>query len=140
MKKLSLFLSVSLIVAGAAVAYKPAEERSFSEIAASGCMNHDGDFIVRGMVSNATEDTVVLSDPADEARTMALSLPGRGPLARVKGFFSRSKYEATQKRLDELRAERTPVVVTLKCRGNGTPAARNISYTNEDGSAGSISF
>ena len=139
MKKGS-FLFVMLVVASAATAYKPAEERSFSEIAASGCNNRDGDFIVRGMVSNATEDTVVLADPADEASTIPLSLPGRGPLARAKGFFSKSKYEATQKRLEQLRAERTPVVVTLKCRGSGTPAARNISYTNEDGSAGSITF
>ena len=134
------FLFVTLLVATAAMAYRPAEERSFGEIAASGCNNRDGDFIVRGMVSNATEDTVVLADPADEATTMSLSLPGRGPLARAKGFFSRSKYEATQKRLERLRSDHTPVVVTLKCRGSGTPAARNISYTNEDGSAGSITF
>jgi hypothetical protein len=139
-KKGSLFLIAALVASCAAVAYRPAEERSFSEIAASGCTNRDGDFIVRGMVSNATEDTVVLADPTDESSTISLALPGRGPLARVKGFFTRGKYEATQKRLDQLRAERVPVVVTLKCRGNGTPDARNISYTNEDGSAGSISF
>lgn len=130
----------ALAMSCAAMAYRPAEERSFREIAASGCTNRDGDFIVRGMVSNATEDTVVLADPEDEASTISLALPGRGPLARVKGFFTRSKYEATQKRLDQLRSERVPVVVTLKCRGSGTPDARNISYTNEDGSAGSITF
>ncbi|MEO8467556.1 MAG: hypothetical protein ABI640_19705 [Gammaproteobacteria bacterium] len=135
-----MFLSVAFMASCAAMAYRPAEERAFGEIAAGGCNNRNGDFIVRGMVSNATEDTVVLSDPADEASTMSLRLPGRGPLARVKGFFSRNKYEATLRRLEELRAERTPVVVTLKCRGDGAPAARNISYTNEDGSAGSITF
>jgi hypothetical protein len=135
-----LFLALTLLVASAAIAYKPAEERVFGDIAASGCDNRNGDFIVRGMVSNATEDTVVLSDPRDDASTMSLTLPGRGPLARVKGFFSRGKYQAAQHRLDELRADRTPVVVTLKCRGNGTPSARNISYVNADGSRESISF
>lgn len=139
MKRL-LLLSLTLFAVCAANAYKPAEERVFGEIAAGGCTNRNGDFIVRGMVSNATEDTVVLSDPADEASTMSVTLPGRGPLAHVRGFFSKSKYEATQHQLDMLRADHTPVVVTLKCRGTGTPAARNISYTNEDGSAGSITF
>jgi hypothetical protein len=138
--KRMLFLSMTLLVASAALAYKPAEEREFRDIAASGCENRNGDFLVRGMVSNATEDTVVLSDPSDEASTMSVTLPGRGPFAHVRGFFSNSKYEATQHRLDELRADRTPVVVTLKCRGSGTPSARNISYTNADGMRESISF
>lgn len=135
-----LILSTTLLVTSAAIAYKPAEERTFGDIAASGCDNRNGDFIIRGMVSNATEDTVVLSDPADEGSTMSLTLPGRGPVARVKGLFNRSKYQAAQQRLDELRADRTPVVVTLKCHGNGTPTARNISYTNSNGSRESISF
>jgi hypothetical protein len=135
-----LLLSVTLLVAYAAIAYRPAEERAFADIAASGCNNRDGDFIVRGMVSSATEDTVVLSDPADAETTLSLTLPGRGPVSRVKGFFTKGKYEAAQRRLDELRADQTPVVVTLKCRGNGTPAARNISYTNTAGLSESITF
>jgi hypothetical protein len=28
----------------------------------------------------------------------------------------------------------------LKCKGNATPVARNISYRNADGSEGSISY
>jgi hypothetical protein len=125
----------------AALAYKPAEERGFADIAASGCSNRDGEFIVRGMVSNATEDTVVLADPQDEASTMSLTLPGRGPLARAKGFFGKkNKYQTAQQRLDGLRSERTPVVVTLKCHGSGTPSARNISYMTADGARESISF
>ncbi len=135
-----LLLSVTLLVAYAATAYKPAEERDFADIAAAGCKNGDGDFIVRGMVSSATEDTVVLADPADAESTLSLTLPGRGPLSRVKGFFAKGKYEAAHRRLDELRADRTPVVVTLKCHGNGTPAARNISYMNAAGLSESITF
>ncbi len=135
-----LLLSAAFLVTYAASAYKPAEERDFRDIAAGGCSNRDGDFIVRGMVSSATEDTVVLSDPADAESTLSLTLPGRGPLSRVKGFFTKGKYETAQQRLDELRAEQTPVVVTLKCHGNGTPAARNISYTNEAGLSESITF
>ena len=139
--KRMLAVSMTLLVACAAMAYKPAEERAFRDVAAAGCNNRDGDFIVRGMVSNATENTVVLSDPGDAESTISLTLPGRGPAARVGGFFKRNnKYEAAQKQLDTLRAEGTPVIVTLKCHGNAAPAARNISYKNADGSEASITF
>lgn len=140
MKKRTLILALTFLIPCAAMSYKPAEEREFSDIAANGCSNRKGDFIIRGMISNATVDTVVLSDPADARSTMSLMLPGRGPLARLKGVFTRSKHEATETRLNELRNDRTPVVVTLKCRGDGTPSARNISYVNDDGSRESITF
>ncbi len=133
-------MCAALLVGCAAVAYKPAEERDLREIAQNGCNNRNGDFIVRGLISNATEDTVVLSDTADATTSMSLTLPGRGPLARVKGVFTRNKYEATQARLDELRDGRRPVTVTLKCRRGGTPEARNISYVTADGARESISF
>ena len=134
-----LFVSL-VLVASAAFGYKPTGEQEFSKIASEGCSNRDGDFIIRGMVSSANEDTLVLSDPTDSLSTISVTLPGRGPLAHVKGFFGKSKYEASDERLNELRATRTPVVVTVKCHGRGTPTARNISYENSDGTNGSISF
>jgi hypothetical protein len=137
-----LFLSTAALVLAAsnALAFKPAVEREFDDIASSGCSNRDGDFIVRGMVSNANENTLVLSDPLDARSTLSVTLPGRGPLARVKGAFTKGKYEASAERLNELRTARSPVVVTLECKGNGTPVARNISYEDSDGTRGSISF
>lgn len=42
--------------------------------------------------------------------------------------------------LNELRQSRTPVVVTLRCQGDGTPMARSLSYRNVDGSSESISY
>jgi hypothetical protein len=129
-----------VVVANGAFAYEPAVEQKFSDLAAEGCNNRDGEFLVRGMVSNANENTVVLSDPLDSSSTISLTLPGRGPFARVKGVFGQSKYEASADRLNELRATHTAVVVTLKCKGNGKPIARNISYTGRDGTRGSISF
>jgi hypothetical protein len=83
---------------------------------------------------------MVLADPDDETNTLSVTLPGRGPVARVKGFFSKGKYQAAQQRLDELRAEHAPVVVTLRCRGNATPAARSIAYQTAEGSRESILF
>lgn len=140
MKRSTLLFSVTLLVGCSAVAYKPAEERELSDIAANGCNNRNGEFIVRGLVSNATEDTIVLADAYDERTTMSLSLPGRGFLARARGVFSRTKYEATETTLNQLRDDRRPVLATLKCRGDGTPSALNISYTTADGVRESITF
>jgi hypothetical protein len=124
----------------AAFSYEPAGEQEFQQIASGGCRNRDGDFIIRGLVSNADEDTVVLFDPDDSRSTISLALPGRGPLQRPKGVFGRNKYEETDATLNELRQSRTPVVVTLRCQGDGTPIARSLSYRSVDGSNESISY
>lgn len=135
------FLVVSAFLAmNPAFAYKPAVEQRFSDVASQGCRNRNGDFIIRGMVSSANEDTVVLSDPNSPRSTISVTLPGRGPFARAKGVFSKSKHEASDQRLNELREARIPIVITLKCNGRGTPIARNISYQNSDGTNASISF
>jgi hypothetical protein len=134
------WIAAALSASTAALAYEPAEERDFGEFAASGCRNRDGDFIVRGMVSSANEDTMVLSDPLDSRSTASVTLPGRGPLARVRGVFGTSKHEASDETLNELRMSRTPVVVLLKCRREGTPTALEISYRNADGSRAAISY
>ena len=105
--RLLLLTSVVFFAANSAFAFKPVAEREFADIAASGCSNRDCDFLVRGMVSNANENTL---------------------------------YEASAERLNELRTARSLVVVTLECKGNGTPVARDISYTNSDGTRESISF
>lgn len=139
-RRLPLVLLATSVTGCAAFSYEPAGEQEFQQIAAGGCRNRDGDFMIRGLVSNADEDTVVLSDPLDSRSTMSLSLPGRGPLQRVKGVFGNNKYEATDARLNSLRESRTPIVVTLRCQGNGTPVARSLSYRNADGSTESISY
>jgi len=140
MKHIYLALTALVVSTSALAAYTPAEERDFGEFAASGCKNRDGDFIIRGMVSSANEDTVVLSDPTDSRSTTSVTLPGRGPFARVRGAFGTSKHEASNQQLNDLRMSRTPVVVTLQCKGDGTPLAREISYINSDGTHAAISY
>ena len=136
-----IYLVVTALAAStSAIAYTPAEERDFGEFAASGCRNRDGDFIIRGMVSSANENTLVLSDPTNSRSTTSVTLPGRGPFARVRGAFGTSKQEASNQQLNELRFSATPVVVTLKCKGDGTPLAQEISYINSDGTHGAISY
>ena len=136
----SYLLASALVTLTAGAAYEPAEERDFGEFAASGCRNRDGDFIIRGFVSSANEDTVVLSDPESSRTTASVTLPGRGPFSRVRGVFGKNKHEASKEQLDELRSSRTPVVVRLKCKGGGTPLAQEISYLNPDGTHAAISY
>jgi hypothetical protein len=129
----------ALAASTSALAYTPAEERDFDKFADTGCRNRDGDFIIRGIMSSANEDTLVLSDPADSRSTASVTLPGRGPFARVRGAFGTSKYEASSQQLNELRSSHTPVVVTLKRKGDG-PLAQEIDYVNADGTRTAISF
>ena len=119
-------------LAGSASAFADtlAVERDFGEFAASGCENRDGDFIIRGLVSSANEGTLVLVDTTNSRSTTSVALPGRGDSDR----------EATTQKLAELRAGRTPVVVTMHCEGDSTPQARQISYTDQDGRNGAITF
>ena len=56
--RLFLLTTAVVLAASNAFAFKPAVEREFDDIASSGCSNRDGDFIVRGMVSNANENTL----------------------------------------------------------------------------------
>ena len=140
MRYFSVLLSAIPVTGCAAFSYEPGGEQDFQQIASGGCRNRDGDFFIRGLVSNADEDTVVLYDPEDSRTTIALSLPGRGPLQSAKGVFGRNKHEATDARLDELRQLRTPVVVTLRCQGDGTPMARSLSYRTAGGASESISY
>jgi hypothetical protein len=72
----------------------------------------------------------VLADPMNSRSTTSVALPGGGGGDR----------EATTLKLGELRADRTPVVVTMECKGEDTPLAQHISYLHEDGTHGAISF
>lgn len=129
MKNIYLAMT-ALAMSASALADSSAEERDFGEFAASGCKNRNGDFIIRGFVSSSNEGTLVLADPTNSRTTTSVALPGRGGSSR----------EATTQKLSELRAGRTPVVVTMQCKGDGTPVARQISYTDQNGTNGAISF
>ncbi len=123
-------MATALALSASAFADTPAEERDFEEFAAGGCKNRNGDFIIRGFVSSANEGTLVLADPTNSRNTPSVALPGRGGGSR----------EATTETLSELRADSTPVMVTMQCKGDATPLAQHISYMNRDGTHGAISF
>ena len=137
--RLYLLCAAALASAGA-FADQPAVEQDFSEIASDGCKDRGGDFIVRGMVSSANEDTLVLSDLSNSRSTLSVALPGRGPLAGLRGVIGKSREEKVYQRLQALHDNDTVVLVTLTCKGNAAPVARNISYRTADGAEESISY
>jgi hypothetical protein len=135
-------LSVAALATAGALADQPAVEQDFSEIASHGCKDRGGDFIVRGMVSKANEDLLVLTDPANSNSRLTLSvvLPGRGPLAGLRGVVGKSREEKVYERLQALHDNSTVVSVTMTCKGDAAPVARNISFRTKDGTEESISY
>jgi hypothetical protein len=126
----NIYFVAALVVSTSAFADTLAEERDFAEFAATGCKNRNGDFIISGLVSSANEGTLVLADPMNPQSTTSVSLPGRANDSR----------EATNQKLAELRAGRDRVIVTMQCDGEGTPRARQISFVDQDGRNGAITF
>ena len=139
MRPFYVLCAAALATAGA-FADEPAVEQDFRKIAADGCKNRGDDFIVRGMVNTATEDTLVLSDLAGSRQTMSVALPGRGLLAGLRGVIGKSREEKVYQRLQALHDDSTVVRVTLTCKGQATPVARNITYRTKDGAEESISY
>ena len=139
MRRFYVLCAAALATAGA-FADEPAVEQDFSDVALDGCKDRGHDFIVQGLVSTATEDTLVLADPAGSRKTMSIALPGRGPLAGLRGVVGKSREEKVYQRLQELHNNSTVVRVTLTCKGHATPVARNISYRTKDGSEETISY
>ena len=138
--KAIIVMTIGVFVAASpAFAQRPAVEREFEDVASRGCKNRDGAFIVRALVSSANDDTLVLADPLDTRNTISATLPGRGPLARVKNAFSKGN-EASAERLNDLRAQRSMVTVTLECKRAGAPMVRDISFRDSGGAQAAISF
>lgn len=133
MRYIAVLLFAIPVTGCAAFSYEPAGEQEFQQIASGGCRNRDGDFIIRSLVSNADEDTVVLFDPEDSRSTISLSLPGRGPLQRTKGVFGKNK----QVRSHRCKAQRASTIAHASRRDF---EMSGLSYRSVDGSSQSISY
>lgn len=135
------WMVVGVIAGCAATRYEPVREQSFAQLASSGCVNGGQQVMVTAQVNKAYQNTVVLWDGADPQQTIAVTLGGRGPVAKLRGWFGQNKYELSEQQLNELAAQRTPVTVTLECSSAGVaPVARNISYQNQDGTRVAIGY
>lgn len=142
MKTIVLAITTALVAGGcASMTYRPATQESLSKVVEDGCRSGDT-VIVSGQVSQAYENTVVLSDSTNPSTTLAVDIPGRGsPAATMHRWLGKSKYELTDEKLNQLRASGTPVTVTLQCKGsNMPPVARNIEFANADGTRVAIAY
>jgi len=135
-------IATAVLAAGCAnMAYRPATQEPLSKIVNDGCRNGDT-AIITGQVSQAYENTVVLSESTNPSTTLAIDLPGRGsPAATMHRWLGTSKYELTAEKLNQLRAQGTPVTATIECRGAKVPpVAHNIEFANADGTRVAIAY
>ena len=142
MKTVVLAITTALVAGGcASMSYHPATEESLAKVVDDGCRSGDT-AIVTGQVSQAYENTVVLADGTNPATTLAINLPGRGsPSATMHRWLGTNKYELTAEKLNQLRAQGTPVTATIECKGSKTPpVARNIEFANADGTKVAIAY
>lgn len=142
MKTHLLIVSAAVLAGGcASMSYRPATQESLSRVVDNGCRKGDT-AIVTGQVSQAYENTVVLSDATNPSTTLAIDLPGHGsPSATVQRWLGTNKYQLTVEKLDQLRAQGTPVTATIDCKGDKvTPVARNIEFANADGTKVAIRY
>ena len=142
MKIIVLAITAAFVAVGcASMSYRPATQESLSKVVDDGCSSGDT-AIVTGQVSQAYENTVVLADRASPSTTLAIELPGRGsPGATVHRWLGTSKYQLTADKLNQLRAQGTPVTATIECKGSKMPpVARNIEFADADGSRVAIAY
>ena len=141
--KLIISAVVALALTGCASrTYRPAVEEPLSKVVQNGCGRNGDRVIVTGQVSQAYENRVVLSDGTAPGSDLTIDLPGRGsPTATMRRWVGTSKYELTAQKLNELRAQGTPVTATLECKGPRVAAeARNIEFANPDGTRVAIAY
>jgi hypothetical protein len=134
-------LTIIVLAGCGGMDYKPAQERPLAQIAAEGCRDKGERLLITGQVSKAYENTVVLWDGIDPQATLAVTVPGRSPLSRARGWFGKSKHEVSRTQLNELIAARTPVTAELVCQGgNVAPEASSFAYTNAQGQRVAIGY
>jgi hypothetical protein len=141
----TIFVAVASLVAVSACAgrtYRPAIQEPLSKVVENGCRNNEG-VIVTAQVSQVFQNRIVLADNSmSPPITLPIDLPGRGsPKATMQRWFGTSKYELTADKLNQLRAQGTPVTATLECKGpQVAPVARNIEFANPDGTRVAIAY
>lgn len=145
MKFLIGILAVATALAGCVSrSYRPAIEQTLPRVVENGCGRSGDTLIVVGQVAQAYENSIVLTDVSNPSDTLSINLPGRGrpgPVATMRHWLGTGKYELTVEKLNQMRESGTPVTVTIECKGaRVTPVARNIEFTNPDGTRVAIRY
>ena len=140
--RIAIMVGALALTACASRTYRPAVQEPISKVVSNGCGRNGDTVMVSGQVSQASENSIVLADNANSATTLAINLPGRGsPSSTMRRWFGTSKYELTAQRLNELKAQGTPLMATIECKGPRlTPVARSLEFPNPDGTRVAIAY
>jgi len=129
MKTLATLVGIALLGGCASTSYKPVQESSFDRLASEGCTRSGDRFAVTAKVNSATRENIVLWDGFDNSRTVSVQLPKQGAGTRVRGWFGKNRYELSFDRLNQLRADGTPITLALRCEAaRMAPVADRFSY------------
>lgn len=130
MKTVFLLFAVAALATGCGTTtYRPVEETDFIRLANDGCTRKGDRFAATAQINSVSRETIVLWDGYDGSRTVAVRLPKQGFGSRLQDKVGKSRYEVAFDQLNELRARRTPVTVTMRCEGaDMAPAADRFSY------------
>ncbi len=142
MKIASISLATTLLaLAGCGgVSYKPVVETDFAQLASNGCASKDARLNVRSMISAAYKETLVLSDPADATRTVAVRVPAEGLGSKTQGVFGKSRYEVALETLRQLKDSGSPITASLLCTAKDrAPTILRVRYM-ENGAEKEIEF
>jgi hypothetical protein len=129
MKTLGILVGIALLGGCASTSYRPVQETGFDRLASEGCRSSGDRFAVTARVNSATRENIVLWDGFDNSRTVSVQLPRQGAGTRIRGWFGKNRYELSFERLNELRANQTPITVSLRCEAaRMAPVADRYSY------------
>lgn len=124
-----LFAAASLATGCGSTTYRPVQETDFNRLANEGCTSKGDRFAVTAQINSTSRETIVLWDGYDGSRTIAVRLPKQGFGSRLQDKVGQSRYDVAFEQLNELRARRAPVTVTMRCEAaDMAPEADRFSY------------
>lgn len=129
MKTIGILVGIALLSGCASTSYQPVQETDFDRLASEGCRSAGDRFAVTAKVNSATRENIVLWDGFDNSRTVSVQLPKQGAGNKVRGWFGKNRYELSFERLNQLRANGTPITLALRCEAaRMAPVADRFSY------------
>lgn len=137
---LSLVVTSFALAGCGGISYKPVSETDFNHLVTEGCSAKDVRLNVTALISAAYMETLVLADPSDTTRTVAVLMPKEGLWSKTRGVIGKSRYEVGLETLRRLKDSGSPVEVSLRCTAKDRAAiALRVRYV-EDGAEREIEF
>ena len=115
MCRLSVLGLAAFMLGCSSLDYKPINSSEFASLVSDGCSTKDNRFNVRGRVSAAYKETVVLWDGVETGKTAAVRLPRQGIGSKIRGSVAKSRYDVNLEVLRRLQGTDQTASFSLQC-------------------------